>query len=529
MSHPANIPGAPVHFALPDELDTASFFTTVLLVEDERPHAALIKRAIQPMVGEIVHVSSGQEALNAIETQLFELVLCDLHLGDMSGIEVLRAIRELRPALPMIVLTSSHVLDDAVSAMREGAWDYMLKQFSEDFNQRMKFVISRTCERKQQQIRETQLRSERRNFWAAVRAAQDGLAIIGSQGSVVFANEAFHMFCKLLGMSDRTASGPYNLIELLSSQDQSVAAALKKQLQEGRADLLWNSELEVKEKFPDESKHSCYFDLSLSSVKLEELEELGIVDTGIQLHRYIIWVRDVTRRKEQERFQRDLLSTTSHDLKGPLGAILTSAELLSDEEFLRSAKGQELVTRIASCARNSITIIDELLSARRIQDGVLVVKPRWYPLNESLEDIVLDYVPLAKAKAIDFSSRPAAPEVKIFADRIGLARVLGNLISNAVKYTPRGGKVELYAEQVPGAVRVAVSDTGPGIDSKDRHLLFERYTRLEEHEQIEGTGLGLYVTKNIIDAHNGRIEVLSEVGVGTTFVVTFPDEPQSTQ
>ncbi|MFN8392140.1 MAG: ATP-binding protein [Bdellovibrionota bacterium] len=505
-------------------IDTQSVFSTVLLVEDEAAHATLIKRAVSPVVGEIEHVTSGKAAISALESSFFELVLCDLHLGDMSGIAVLRAIKDLRPGLPVIVLTSSSNLDDAVSAMREGAWDYTVKQFSPEFADGVKLVIQRTAQRKQQQIREMQLRSERRNFWAAAHAAQDGLAILGAQGAVVFANEAFHDFATQLGNGAEPGDA-VNLVDLLAKHDHSVARALGNQLEQKRPDLLWSSEIQISSEQIDGKKTLSYFDLSLSSVKFEELEDLQLPETEMpDFHRYIFWVRDITRRKEQERFQRDLLSTTSHDLKGPLGAILTSAELLSDESFLRGERGQELVTRIASCARNSINIIDELLSARRIQDGVLIVKPKWYSIGEILEETILDYFPLAKAKSISFTSRPVDEKLMVYADRIGLHRVLGNLVSNAIKFTPSGGSVTLDARRKTNEVEISVTDSGPGIEPKARHMLFERYGRLEKHQEVEGTGLGLFVTKNIVDAHNGRIEVKSEVGVGTTFAVFLPDQ-----
>ena len=510
-------------------IDTANIFSSVLLIEDEKAHATLVQRALSSLVGDVTHVTTGREGLAAVENSFFELVLCDLHLPDTTGMSVIKAIKELRPGLPIIVLTSSSNLDDAVSAMREGAWDYMVKQFSGEFGDGIRFVIQRTAERKQQQIREIQLRSERRNFWAAAHAAQDGLAILGAQGSVVFANEAFYNFANTLD-NGREANESLNVIHLVSLHDATVSQAIALQLRERHTDLLWNSELPVEIEQGGDKRRRYYFDLSLTSVKLEELEDMKLAEAGLpDFHRYIIWIRDITRRKEQERFQRDLLSTTSHDLKGPLGAILTSAELLGDPNFLRSDRGLELITRIASCARNSINIIDELLSARRIQDGVLIVKPRWYAVGEILEEIVLDYYPTAKAKSIDFTHRPVSEDLYVYADRIGLHRILGNLVSNAIKFTPIGGRVELDARAREEDTEITVSDSGPGIEPKARHLLFERYGRLEKHQEIEGTGLGLYVTKNIVDAHNGRIEIQSEVGVGTTFLISLPNGPASSR
>lgn len=510
------------------EPDSASVFSSVLLVEDERAHAELIKRALRDLVGEITHVSSGREALQAVNTTFCDLVLCDLRLGDMTGIDVLRGIRAARPSLPVVVLTSSNSLDDAVSVMREGASDYTTKQFSDDFNERMRLIVARLAERQLQLAREQRLRSERQSFWAAVRAARDGVAIISDRSTVLFANEAFNNFVRACcGVVPQDEA--LNLVDALASHDHSVARALSQQLQGGHTDALWNAEVEITTKAPSGQTHQRYFDIALSTVTFEELRELSFAGNTLSASsRYIVWIRDISRRKEQERFQRDLLATTTHDLKGPLGAILTSAELLSDGDILQSDKAASLIMRIASCARNSINIIDELLSARRIQDGVLVVRPRMYPLAEAIEDVVLDYLPVAKSHGVEMVVPPIAENIQVYADRIGLSRILSNLVSNAIKYTPRGGVVEISAEATNTGVRISIADTGRGIEAKDLHLLFEKYTRLEEHHQIEGTGLGLYVTKNIVDAHGGKIEVFSEIGSGTTFVVTLPNPADRT-
>ena len=513
------------------QIDTASLFSSVLLIEDEAAHVALISRALKPIVGEITPVGTAEAAMRAIESSYFELVLCDLHLPDASGIEVVRAIRKALPSLPVIVLTASNNLDDAVAAMREGAWEFMVKQASSDLNHRIKLVIERVAERKLAQARELKLRSERDAFWVAVQTAQDGVAILGTGGNLVFSSPVFQGFLKQIDPNFVPGTG--NVVQLIEGVDPGVAAALKRQLTDLSREALWSSELQLKQPATDTGRMKVVrsVELTLGTVTLggdsaDSLSKMGIPP----LHHFVMWVRDITRKKDQERFQRDLLSTTSHDLKGPLGAILTSAELLEEAGAAHETMAKELLTRIASCARNSINIIDELLSARRIQDGVFVINPRQYSVAEILEDIVLDYLPLARAKNIQFSYKaPADSNLQIYADKLALVRVLGNLVSNAIKFTPKEGKVEIGVEKTTGEVRLSVSDTGPGIGPNERHALFERYSRLEKHSEVPGTGLGLYVTKNIIDAHNGKIEIQSEIGKGTTFIVGFPDAPAADQ
>ncbi len=504
--------------------DTEELFSSVLLIEDDAAHASLIQRALKGVVGEVSHVASGNEGLKVLERSYTELVFCDMHLPDCNGIELIQQVRQVRPGLPIIIITSSNDLNEAVKAMREGAWDFMVKQFSDDLRAQIQIVVERTAERKLQQMRELEVRAERDAFSVAAFTALDGLAILSERGQVVFANEAFQNFSSSLG-AEMPQEGLMNLVDSLALRNYTVAGALREALQAGAADSLWSSELELSLPREGQKPTSVHYQLTLSTVSPSQLDSFGIDESVVSSFRYhVLWLRDVTRKKEQERFQRDLLSTTTHDLKGPLGAILTSAELLAEVSYSEDPKANKLLTRIASCARNSISIIDELLSARRIQDGVLVVKPRWYEVDELLEDIVLDYFPMAKAKELKFSSAPVEAGLKVYADRLGLNRVLGNLVNNAIKFTPRKGKVQISARRVGSSIQIEVADTGPGIDPSVRHKLFERFSRLEQHDEIEGTGLGLFVSRNIVEAHNGKIELRSEVGKGTSFVLTLPDE-----
>lgn len=502
--------------------DAESFFSSVLLIEDELAHAALIKRALRGVVGEVTHASSAEEGLDLLKSEYVDLVFCDLHLPDASGLEIIGKIRTVRSGLPIIVLTSSSCLDDAVSAMREGAWDYMVKDFTEDFAPRLTLTVERTLERCFQQLREIQVRQERDAFWVAASAAQDGLAVLTDEGSVIFENEAFRNFMQL--SAGRGVSG--NVVDVVASVDFKVGSSLYAALCDEASDLLWESEFNFAMLGEREEGKHC-FELRLSSVSSKSASSESFLVLP-RLRYKVLWVRDITRQKEHESFQRDLLSTTTHDLKGPLSAILTSAELLVDYHCKNDEKAVGLLTRIGSCARNAISIIDELLSARRIQDGVVVVKPRWQDVNEILEDLILDYQPVAKAKDLDFTFVPAGDGLEIYADKIGLSRALGNLVSNALKFTDKRGKVVLSAERIGGEVKISVSDSGPGIDEKVRHKLFQRFGRLERDREVEGTGIGLFVTKNIVESHGGRIELTSTLNVGTTFVLVFPDGPRST-
>lgn len=500
----------------------SELFSNVLLIEDEPAHAELIRRTLKGLVGEVTHVVSGVQGIEQIGTAFTDLVLCDLNLPDMSALQILEQARSVRPGLPFVVLTSTSDLESAVAAMRSGASDFMVKSFSAELRGRMELMLGRLAEEERRKEEELRIRAERDAFWTAAHSTTDGLAILGSGSQVIFENRAFTAFRRSIEPKETET----DLVELIERISPTVAEGLREQLNSSGGGGLWRSELAIHlgtGKEPGKERITRFFELSLSAVALPQLASLGLSDENLgEFRRIILWARDITAKKDQERMNRDLLATTTHDLKGPLGAIINSAELIEQMLGERPKKVDELLTRVASCARNCITLIDELLSARRIQDGVFVVKPRWGEISHELQDMVLDYLPMAKSKGISFGAK-VSDGGQIYADTIGLKRVLGNLVSNALKFTPSGGTVELSSERVGSEVRISVSDTGPGIDAKLQHTLFEKYGRLDRDQAIDGTGLGLFVAKNIVDAHGGRIEVKSELGKGTKFIVSFPD------
>lgn len=493
----------------------SELFSTVLLIEDEPAHAELIKRALKGFVGSVVQAASGAEGIRALGENFVDLVLCDLNLPDMTALDILTEVHAARPGLAFIVLTSSSDLESAVKAMRGGASDYMVKSFSSDFKGRLELMLNRLSEEEARNLREVQLRSERDAFWTAAHSTTDGLAILSTQGEIVFENRAFEMLRKSISEESE------NIVSLTRKVNSAVSDAIAEQLRSVGQSALWLGELVVPITVGDKTVNR-FFELNLSTPGISPFDSLSLVaEHLIEFRRIILWTKDITAKKDQERMNRDLLATTTHDLKGPLGAIINSCELIETLVPQAEAKVSELLNRVSSSSRNCINLIDELLSARRIQDGVFVVKPRILDLADEMHEIVLDYLPMAKSKGLSLGDKPAG-DTKIYADAIAFRRVLGNLISNAIKFTPSGGVIELSSESDEKEVRIICADSGLGVDAKLQHTLFEKYGRLDRDQSIDGTGLGLFVTKNIVDAHGGRIEVKSAAGKGTRFILSFP-------
>ncbi len=231
------------------------------------------------------------------------------------------------------------------------------------------------------------------------------------------------------------------------------------------------------------------------------------------------------RLRELDRLKDEFVSLVSHELRTPLTSIRGYVELLLDDgEALTSDQRRflEIVDRNSS---RLLELVADLLFLAQIEAGKLAIEVATVDLNRVVEECVETSSPAADARGIDLSARLERLP-KIQGDPARLAQVLDNLVSNAVKFTPRGGRVEVRLEEQAGSAVLEVEDSGLGIPEAEQEQLFERFFRSSnatEHA-IPGTGLGLTITKAIVERHGGLIEVESTQNVGTTVRVRLPLE-----
>jgi signal transduction histidine kinase len=220
------------------------------------------------------------------------------------------------------------------------------------------------------------------------------------------------------------------------------------------------------------------------------------------------------------------VSVAAHELRNPLTGILGYVEMFLDEEFGPLLDGQrEHMDLVFGSGRRLLEITNDLLDVTRIETGriELVLVP--VDLAALVSRVVAEYRPQMEGKGqeLDLYAAPGLPAG--LCDRRRAEQVVGNLISNACKYTGEGGRIRVRVEpaQDQGFVQVSVADTGPGISAEDQPKLFSRFYRTEgaRLSGTGGTGLGLFVTRSLVELHGGRICLESEVGVGSTFYVTF--------
>lgn len=222
--------------------------------------------------------------------------------------------------------------------------------------------------------------------------------------------------------------------------------------------------------------------------------------------------------------QGDLISEMVHELRTPLTSIVAYSELLMRDD-VKSDQRRQFVDTVLQESTRLTTMINDFLELARLQSGRARLLHEPVDLGVLTRDCVAVIMPQAQKKSIQLACRTPADLPAVKGDPGRLKQVLMNLLSNAIKYTAAEGRVDIEAARADNAVCVSVKDTGRGIPEADLEHLFEKFYRVPDSEGwATGTGLGLSITKEIAEAHGGRIDVYSQVGVGTTFTLVVPIE-----
>jgi len=247
-----------------------------------------------------------------------------------------------------------------------------------------------------------------------------------------------------------------------------------------------------------------------------------------RLKNYSAELREANKKLETlDRLKSDFVSTVSHELRTPLTSIKANAELILIKPQLSEEKRLRLLTVINDESDRLGRLINDLLDLSRIEAGTVRWRSELVDMNDVITRTVESAIPLAqnKRQQIVTSVDGRLPEIRGDGDR--LRQIVTNLLSNAIKFTPDGGTITIraHAEQgPPPRIVVSVTDTGIGIPPEDIGLIFDKFHRSQHHmmDQIEGTGLGLTIARQIVAHHGGTIKATSRPGAGSTFTFTLP-------
>jgi signal transduction histidine kinase/DNA-binding response OmpR family regulator len=360
---------------------------------------------------------------------------------------------------------------------------------------------------------------------AILNSIADGVVVNNSEGHTVLVNPAaecildapggqlvgqeFHKLFSAFGMPGREEA--IAAMEALLSAPNSMEALLSAPSLEMHKVLKMNLEVD-----------SRVVHAQLSPVLTQRGDFLGVVTV----------FRDITKQVEADQAKSEFVSNVSHELRTPMTAIKGYTDLLHTGAVgLINDKQERFLGIIKSNADRLTALINDLLDISRVETGRVRFEPRPMQIGDVIADVVNALAREAEAKHQTLTYELVGGLPDLLGDRDRLNQVLTNLVSNAVRYTPKGGEIEVRAYPVEGAVRVDVRDTGIGIAPDDLAHIFERFYRADHPlvRRASGSGLGLAIVKMFVEMHGGRVWVESEQGVGSTFTIVLPVAVQMEQ
>jgi signal transduction histidine kinase/FixJ family two-component response regulator len=509
----------------------------VLVVDDSATYRAAIRQALQQAGYDVAVASDGEGGLQAAARLRPDVLVVDRVLPDMDGTAIIRNVRfdaTLRRT-PCLLITADEDPSVEFTALETGADAYVRK--GDDLGVLLARVA--TLRRDAPSPRQPLEASSKRRL---VVVASPGAAHVADAVSppsneydvlrvadaerAIAALAAGPVACAVVVMQNRDeavpvirqlrAAAPAARLPILVMQESDSPADAFAVLTAGADD------------FVTRAQPALYGARLHALIRRKEAEQEDRRVTESLLRHEADAAAASMRAEIAEReseFKERFLAVMSHELRTPLNAILGFTQLLErgvggglNETQRRHVGG------IVRSAEHLLALVNDVLDLSKVRAGKLTIRRVPVPLHENAETARLTVRPLAVSRGIALLVNVPASLPAVWGDPVRIQQILQNLLSNGVKFTPPGGSVALTASGEGAAVRLAIADTGVGIKPEDFPRLFRDFERLEhgQSQQADGTGLGLSLTRHLVDLHGGRIEVASEVGIGSTFTVWLP-------
>lgn len=473
----------------------------VLIVDDNPMNTELLKETLEQIGQSSVVAYSGKKALELVKKEKFDLILLDIMMPEMSGFEVVEQLK-LTPKtseIPVIFISALNETSDIVKGFDLGSYGYITKPYNIE---ELKAKILGTLRIKDLQ---DQLRAETKKLDLIFKFSADGIIIVNSSFEIISNNEKV---LEWFNVSKTEIIGK-NFCSLVKCQrkGQNVCNTFES-LFSGISD-----NQSVNEEIIIDGKEKLVIEVSVSKISNKESEIEG----------YVLILRDVTAYKEIEKQKETFVATLTHDLKTPIRAEIRALELLLKGSFGKLTSEQtDLVQDTLHSSKYMFSMVDNLLSTYRYENGSVALRKDFVNINQLIKSCYVELKYLAEDKKQNVEFIFDRQDLTVYLDELEIKRVIMNLLSNAVSYTPEGGKIFIKTEANDKNAIVSFIDNGRGISKEDVLNLFNKYASYAKKFRQVGTGLGLYLCKQIIDSHNGKIQVESEEGKGSAFIFSIP-------
>ena len=469
----------------------------ILLVDDDEALLDALPQALRLRMDAIVIDTSdtAYAAIDRLKETDYDAVVSDIKLPGMDGLELLTQARELRPGTPVLLITGHGEHDLAVQALRGGAYDFVQKPIDRDY-----FVAS--LERAIQMRRlDRQVAAQRALLEQHARLLEhvdNGVFLVDTTGIVRYWNPAA---AAITGLSADSVVGRA-AVDAIPGWS-IIASGIPVTPEPG----------------PEARDATVPLDLDGG--------ELWISLSGVEFDDGVVYAfRNLTEERALDALKSEFVATVSHELRTPLSAIYGCAQTLRRTDIeLDEEIGDRLLEVIAHECERLTRIVGDILLANQLDAGALRLEEQRIDV-EALVGEVVEEIRASLDGRDDITLDVEKPRAlaPVLGDGDKVRQILLNLVDNAVKYSPDGGRVEVRVEQREGGLSFSITDEGLGIPHGELQRIFGKFYRVDPNltRGVGGTGLGLYICRELARRMDGRLSVTSKEGAGSTFVLELP-------
>ena len=499
----------------------------VLLIEDNADDAVLLQVALEAggLAVAVTRIQTEAELRDALARR-WDVVISDYRLPRFNGLDALRLVRAADADVPFILVSGAIGEEVAVEVMRAGAGDFVLKdhllRLAPAVRRELQEAENRRERRRAEAERERlldEVRHRAAELTATFESIADGLMIYDHEGKLLYMNPAAE---RILGYTaeERRLSLEDRLRAVRVSDANDVPLPYKETppFRAIRGETVRGEVIVI-----HREDRTAWLSLSAAPILLPDGTRTGSVLT----------FTDITPLHELQERERRYLYTLAHNLRAPATLISGNLELLLEELQCgdRVASCTQLIDSLRRGLFRMNTMIDDFYLVTHLEEGELMLHPEPVALESALRELLRRFAPVLEIERVQLDLPPDLPPVLVDPKR--LETILLNLLQNALKFSAPETPVRVAARrqdlsaETPKAkedrqVTVSVTDQGIGIAPEDLPHIFERFYRVERMRKAEGTGLGLYITRRLVEAHGGQIRVESTVGNGSIFTFTLP-------